>query len=519
MSDVDSLVFTNEISCRSCKAEAGKTAVSQPVHEIRNFGRFSDCRSGKGERMKKLSAGLISLLVILSGCGQEPTSAKTPEPKEEETVFFDAETVSADVTNSGKKYSNSMTIEPGHWERTEVQYLGPVVLNGEMDGKSANTEEEMVISLADENGSPAEYHIHPGMILDRYDAGEESEPTVVITRHGKRSDEPLHLYGSLYFADVEEGDDPFGQKISVREYFRKRTGAADRPVVFHHFGTGYEEGRTGGSEGEDRQEFFYDAAADFPRLIKDGDTISVVFEVTEETSGISMRNVYTYSWIKDEAGEPAETEEDHSDSGWMYEVYPGHWDLTDVRYVSEVRKEQGESEALIKAERKGADGQNKRYVFAKDGEELVITIPEQKFADRYYAGDSFFQEVKIYADSRSEMEAVNCSIALGQASFDEESGLFAMTPESYLTTGWPRTEVPSFGPIPHNETMSWRNDILRGYLMMYGEFPEGGEDGEKIWLVYGMMDEATHAYRMYDVYEYTWTKGPDTVWTYNQPMY
>ena len=50
-------------------------------------------------------------------------------------------------------------------------------------------------------------------------------------------------------------------------------------------------------------------------------------------------------------------------------------------------------------------------------------------------------------------------------------------------------------------------------------FPEGGDDGEKIWLVYGVMDSEEGDQRMYNIYEYTWKNGPDTVWTYNAPGY
>ena len=66
--------------------------------------------------------------------------------------------------------------------------------------------------------------------------------------------------------------------------------------------------------------------------------------------------------------------------------------------------------------------------------------------------------------------------------------------------------------------MSWRNDLLRGYLMIYGKFPEGSEDGEKLYLVFEAADDLTGEIRMMNLYEYTWKKGPDTVWFYREPM-
>ena len=94
-----------------------------------------------------------------------------------------------------------------------------------------------------------------------------------------------------------------------------------------------------------------------------------------------------------------------------------------------------------------------------------------------------------------------------------------ITPEHWFTRGYPERNVETFGPLPHNDTMHWRNDLPRGFIGLDCEFPEGTADGEKIWLVYGVMDSLDGDNRMYNLREYTWTAGPDVVWTYNPPMY
>ena len=75
--------------------------------------------------------------------------------------------------------------------------------------------------------------------------------------------------------------------------------------------------------------------------------------------------------------------------------------------------------------------------------------------------------------------------------------------------------------------MTWRETRAEGetdypeyaYTSLDGSFPAGEKEGEKIYLVYGMMDTNAGDIRMYDIYEYTWKKGPITEWIYNPPMY
>ena len=57
-----------------------------------------------------------------------------------------------------------------------------------------------------------------------------------------------------------------------------------------------------------------------------------------------------------------------------------------------------------------------------------------------------------------------------------------------------------------------------GRILLEGSFPEGKKDGEKIYLVYGVMDGFSGGVRMYNIYEYTYTMGPVTEWVNNPPM-
>ena len=76
---------------------------------------------------------LISILMLLSGCKEAPGSEPgTGANADSRPIFQDVETVSVDVMHSDRKFSDSTTIEPGHWEKAEELFLGPVFLKGEV---------------------------------------------------------------------------------------------------------------------------------------------------------------------------------------------------------------------------------------------------------------------------------------------------------------------------------------------------------------------------------------------------
>ena len=61
-----------------------------------------------------------------------------------------------------------------------------------------------------------------------------------------------------------------------------------------------------------------------------------------------------------------------------------------------------------------------------------------------------------------------------------------------------------------------QNPIIR---TSYTPDPAPYAHGDKLYLVWGVMDSEDGTNRLYNIYEYTWTAGPDVVWTYNPPMY
>ncbi|MBR2760530.1 MAG: hypothetical protein IKD66_05090 [Solobacterium sp.] len=84
---------------------------------------------------------LISILMLLSGCKEAPGSEPgTGANADSRPIFQDVETVSVDVMHSDRKFSDSTTIEPGHWEKAEELFLGPVFLKGEPAGSYDQTE-------------------------------------------------------------------------------------------------------------------------------------------------------------------------------------------------------------------------------------------------------------------------------------------------------------------------------------------------------------------------------------------
>ena len=128
--------------------------------------------------------------------------------------------------------------------------------------------------------------------------------------------------------------------------------------------------------------------------------------------------------------------------------------------------------------------------------------------------------MKVYCDTVQEEVpgSVSCSFWFGEVTFDEEGNPAEMTPEYYFTEGYQKKEVLSFGPHPHDGSMSWRNDLHRGYLMLDGAFPEGKEDGDRLYVVFEAEDTLNAGSRLVNIYEYTWSESPETVWIYNPPM-
>ena len=428
--------------------------------------------------MRSAAAVLTALLMILSA---SPAAAETAA-------------------------AGSQAIPAGHWEKTEV------------------------ISLPSGEQQDGNFQIHYGNVEDRYPAGGNCRLSVTIVCPAGKKDVSDTITGSICLADVKEGDDAFGQQVTVREYFHKERNTTYPPFEMHNYGTGKDQGRFGGNQ--DRtgmKEFYYTVFCTFPRAPSEGDEICLVADVSDGTGDDpGRRNVWKYVFRADPegpAGVPGEAQEEetHSENSpdWIRSEFPGHWDLTGISFIGGDLETGSENGTRVITRRSGVDRQDMSYTFEGEGETFTVSIPDQDFEPRYYAGDYFFTQLQVFCSSGEEKPpgTVICAIGLCRAEFGAGKYGVKLTPEHWFTQGYPERSVKTFGPLPHDDTMHWRNDLPRSFISLDCEFPAGSADGEKIWLVYGVMDSLDGDNRMYNLREYTWTAGPDVVWTYNPPMY
>ena len=348
-------------------------------------------------------------------------------------------------------------------------------------------------------GEQVSFTVTESSFEEAYLPGTACQPRIAIRRKGDTASPYDPLSGSLYFA---EGTD-------IREYFARQSGAADPRVFMDGFTTEKDKGRDGSTKDPDgTEEFWYWPKACFPQCTADGDEVSVVLALSVEDT-LLLQHVRTYAWVADEPVMPEE-ESHEGEQYWMMKTFSGHWDLQDIRYYGTDRENVDDS---VRVQRTGTDGQNILYTFA-DGR--TVDIPAERFDRRYYPGEVFIPEIVIFSSSSNDGDAaVTCSLAWCEI---KEGDTLQIAPKQYFTAFWPRKEVKAFGPLPHDDTMSWRNDLMRSYLNMNGSFPEGNTDGEKIWLVYASACNGQGDLVMYNVYEYVWSAGPVEVWTYNPPV-
>ena len=416
-------------------------------------------------------------------------------------MLLSASPAAAETAAAGSK-----SIPAGHWEKTEE------------------------LSFPSGEQQDGNFKIYYGNIEDRYPAGGNCRLSVRIVCPAGKPDVSDTITGSICFADVKAGDDAFGQQVTVREYFHKERSTTYPPFEMHDYGTGEEQGRYGSnSDQTGTKEFYYKSFCRFPRTPSEGDEICLVGEVSDGTGkGPGKRNVWKFVFRADPedpegASEEAQEEEAHSENSpeWIRSEFPGHWDLTGISFIGGDLETGSESGTRVITRRSGVDLQDMSYTFEGEGEPFTVIIPDEEFEPRYYAGDFFYTELEVFCSSGEEKTpgTVICAIGLCRAEFGEGKYGVKITPEHWFTQGYPERNVETFGPLPHNDTMHWRDDLPRGFIGLDCEFPEGTADGEKIWLVYGVMDSLVGDNRMYNLREYTWTSGPDVVWTYNPPMY
>ena len=493
---------------------------------------------------RRIFSLLLTGSVLLAACGgtsgngggqtaAKKTAAETtaaPEPAgpvqpklPKECALNEVQTVELPETG-GRSFSDSMSVNPGHWELTKEEFLPPVNGGGLAEARREPDapDMDMVIEFSNSGKKTSYTAAYFGGFKDRYPAGGQCDPDFTIQR---RSDEKNPSGGvaiSMCFAEVEPGDDAFGQKVSVREYFEKERSSSYPRVELSGFGTGGGEGRSGAMESKkDYQEYYFDPECRFPQMAAEGDRICIVLELADNADGLAkLRNVWEYTWVADPPAEPEEESHEGDFPEWIKEVYPGRWNRTNVIYAGGGQETDTDKEVSVRTVRSGVDGQTMIFTFAEKGEEkLTVMIPEGDFPAVCYPGDTIWVPLEIFCDPDTDQVPGQILASLSLSEMEAAGGnKVKLTPKGYFKTGYSSPEIKTFGPIPKRDTMIWHSDVGCGYLSLEGTFPEGQKEGEKLCLVYSAMDGGSGENRMYNIYEYTWTAGETVVWIHNPPM-
>ena len=506
----------------------------------------------------------VAMVFLLAGCEDVPVDGGDGSGQKEEILQDDVAIREVETGIEGAETVKVLSQKPfvnvdkqnGYWQRTDYMQLDPHETSGKNGDKDLSGQIDadagLKVSRPKDSWDKVLFEYEHTTIGYRYfsmdqtfSAGDFCRASWGFSYTVDTPDAPGEMYCSLYFADIEPGDDPFGQKVTVLKYFSKRVGTLDYATDINNVpGTEWErEWNKDRDKPNLKDEQLWDAWGYFPRMVSKGDKIFIVMDISDEENGaIRARDVYEYSWIDEPYSEDEVvwTDEDYENNpDYMANVYDGCWDLTDIIYVGDDKVNAANPDVDVYAERRGLDGQEVVYTFTvKDniseteghdctGEVKELALPEPGFSGRYYAGGFFnpgFMVLKK-ADEPHTPGNVICSLALCDVEFGTGKYGVKITPRMYFSRGYPAEEVQIFSP--GEERMTWRETRAEGetdypeyaYTSLDGSFPAGEKEGEKIYLVYGMMDTIAGDIRMYDIYEYTWKKGPITEWIYNPPMY
>lgn len=358
---------------------------------------------------------------------------------------------------------------------------------------------------------PNQYVIRYWNIEDSYLPGSMMDVDLTFHVDHDRIGASDDIWGSMYFADIGKGKGSLDEKPAVRKFYKKaQNDDTHDPVEMSHFGKD-NDGRRGGAKGSNGDiEYYFEARAAFPRLCGPGDKIYTVLDISGSEGTVIARYLWEYTFRETEpAVETEDTSEYEENYPEFYSVeYPGKWDMTDIRFIGGDGEETGDGDVIIKAERYGVEGEDMVYSFKeKNGSYSRIYIPDFHPETSVYADGSFYAWIKNteYKGLEDSRELLHCSLALSDVDFDTGKYGVKVNPIQY------------FKAAPSSEGDSETFDAP-GRILLEGSFPEGEKDGEKIYLVYGVMDGFSGGVRMYNIYEYTYTMGPVTEWVNNPPM-
>ncbi|MCR5789159.1 MAG: hypothetical protein K6G83_04650 [Lachnospiraceae bacterium] len=438
------------------------------------------------------------------------------------------------------KHFVSPDSDEGYWALTGHTECEALTDSWEADGYSGNVRRSSEVERQDiyfdfDAGSrSSEVIVKAGGLEDYYRSGGQCRPR--ITFQYPREDEEnafWDLFGSVYFADMkEDGNAPFGQSVTIRDYCYKYPGR-ERALPMKYFSIKNELcDPKGVPYNNELNNGYFEMTGNFPKMIReDGDKIFLVLDLFREAEGDPViRNCWEYTWVEGSIQEEEDEDvfEERTEKGdhagepdWTGYEYAGKWTLKDIQYIGPVNGSAEQDGISVEAKRYGVDGQKIEYRFAneKSGEPYTVEIPELYFGTMY-DGDYTEPALTISCNSNETDPPGSVICAFGFCDVEFGTGEYGikMEPKQYFTAGWPEKPLKTFGPIPHDDTMSWRDDLSRALLRIKCSYPEGHEDGEITYLVYGVMDDATGKVRMYNVYEYEYQMGPITEWVYNPPM-
>lgn len=471
---------------------------------------------------------------------------KYAEIPQEAYTFWKDETPVDEAYYEGRYYALAKGAPAGHWECTDRQLI--------FSEKTEYSDDDLTVRVVPKetdddydyddgvfyyegNGGEARMSAFAMFLSSSYRAGDECDPTVCFEYDTRKGSAPGKMYGAAYFADVKPGGDIFGQSISVREYFTPKYSNKVGYQQMRGYGEKTINAHNSSRRSDGGGEVTANPVADFPSIVAAGDKIWVVVDVIDgETWELGFRKCVEYTWTLDPdeppvgMAEAVEEEHDENSVEWIKRELAGRWDLSDVRYLSSEVQEAEKSGLKVNANRYGVDGQNLCFDFEVTGEShtgekkrlfLPFKLPYSLFNTSFYPGQGFYPDVRIFPTSDGENTPgnVKCLYALCDVENIEDPTSISVTPKYFFDTRYPRQGIQYFSPYPEGDTMRWFEYNKEFELSFDGGFPEGNEDGEKIYLVFSATDEMTGECALYNIATYTYTKGPIVVWEYIMPGY
>ncbi len=429
--------------------------------------------------------------------------------------------------------------ESGHWELKDVKAFGPSAAAFENDAgiKDAQIKEtadgnEFMVEVESEGISKRIIASYSGL-EEIYQSGQVCYMSVYFREKEETASEDGKLFGSLYFADVEDSEyDPSKQKIQIRDFFQKNGGVGSKPEKMRHFTKDSDMVSKTETDAGGMEHTGFEAKGCFPKMVeKEGDTVCLVLDISASDGGKAIfRNVWEYSWAADEYEEGKEEteeltsdelEERENDPDWMKWEYSGQWDIKEIYHIGPVNPVSDKDSVEVTAARYGVDGEKMVYTYKDEagGREVTYELSES-FYPSMYAGNLFTQPVTVCTDSEDDDPIGDVICAYGFCDVEFDAGKFGIrvTPKEYFTRHWPEKIIETFSVFKEDGDMEWNENTNSATISLDTRFPDGESEDDKKYIVYGVMDDLTGEVRMYDVYEYGWTEGPIVIWDYNPPM-